>query len=116
MIDFAYDETICLIVSHHVVSYDYDHDLVVLIVMIGGLPIVEAQISMNTRHYYVGYCVYSATIDHHHEMMDRFHRHHRHQAHRSILRADYPGHSVCELGHVLIEHRRYLMVCRSDQI
>jgi hypothetical protein len=116
LINFAHVETIYVTVHPHVVSYDYDHNLVVLVITIGGLLIIEAQILMNARHYCVDYCVYSTAIDRHHEMMDRFRRHHHHQAHRSILRADYPGHLVRELGHVLIRHCRCLMVDRSDQI
>jgi hypothetical protein len=105
LIDFAYADMIYLNVYHHVMNYDYDHDLVVLIVMIGGLPIIEAQISMNAHHYCVGYCVYSTAIDCHHGTMARCRLCHRHQAHRGILRVDYPGHSVRELGHVLTDLR-----------
>jgi hypothetical protein len=85
-------------------NYDYDHDLVVLIMMIGGLLIVDAQISMNASHYCVDYCTYSTVINCHHETMDRCHLHHRHQAHRGILMVDYPGHSVRELGYILIKN------------
>jgi len=104
---------ICLIVYHYVVYYDYDHDLSVSIMTIGGLPIVNAQISMNMHHYCVGYCVYSTVIYNHHEMMDRCHHH---QDNCSTLMVDYPDHLVHESGHVLIKSHRYLVVCHSDQI
>jgi hypothetical protein len=116
LIEFAYAETIYVTIYHHVVNYDYDHDLVVLIVTIGGLLIIEAQILMNVHHYCVDYCVYSTVIDRHHETMDRFCCHHRHQAHHGILRVDYPSHSVRESGHILIGHHRCLVVDGSDQI
>jgi hypothetical protein len=105
LIDFAYVGTIYVIIYPHVMNYDYNHDLVVVVVTIVGLLIVEAQILMNVCHYCVNYCVYSTAIDHHHETMDRFRRHHRHQVHRGIPRADYPDHSVRESGHVLSGHR-----------
>jgi len=108
---------ICLTIHHDVVNYDYDHDLAVLIVTIGGLLIINAQTSMNAHHYCVGYCVYLTAIDHHHEMMARCHHLcHRHQAHLSTLMADYLDHSVRESGHILIESHRYLAACHSDQI
>ena len=114
--DFTYVEPICVTVYPHVMNYDYDHDLVVLVVRISGLLTVEAQILMNACHYCVSYCIYSTAIDRHHETMDRFRRHHRHQARHGILTADYPGHLVHESGHVLTGHCRCLVVNRSDQI
>jgi len=116
LINFAYNEMIWTIVHRAVVNYNYDHDLVVSITMISDLPIVEAQISMIACHHCVNYCAYSIAIDRHPETMDHFRHRHRHQAHHGILRADYLSHSACELGHVLIEHRRYLVACHSDQI
>ena len=116
LINFAYVETIYVTVYPHVVNYDYDHNLVVLVVRIGGLLTVEAQILMNVCHYCVDYCVYSTAIDHNHEMMVCFHCCHCHQAHHSILTADYPTHSVHESGHILIGHRQCLMGDCSDQI
>jgi len=116
LINFTYDEMIWLIVYHAVVNYDYDRDLVVSIVTIGDLPTIDAQISMNARHYCVDYCIYSTTIGHYHGTMARCRLHHHHQAHCGILRADHPGHSVCESGHILTKLRQYLVVCHSDQI
>jgi len=107
---------ICLIIYHYVTNYDYDCDLIVSIMTISGLLTVDAQISMNTHHYCVNYCVYSTVIDCHHETMDHCHLHHCHQAHHSILTVDYLGHLVRELGHILIKSHRYLAVCHSDQI
>ena len=116
LIDFAYNRTIWMTIYRAVVTYDYDRNLVVSIMMISDLPIVEAQVSMIARHHCVDYCVCSIVINRHPEMMAHCRHCHCHQAHHSILMADYLSHSAHESGHVLIEHRQYLVACCSDQI